>query len=174
MSKLFIFIILCVAAFAGTLVYNAGKEVNSVYDVVDLSNVRTAGTKVENVKKEEVTNKPTQETPPPAQKNNSLEGSYKLVDVQGKKVLSERVYTLVIQKERILGQICNSYGSAYTVNKDTLVLDALVSTKMACADEAGDYERIVFDILGNTPNFSLKNNVLRLSHEGKYVLFRKE
>lgn len=170
--------LIAVVVFSGGFViYNAAKDVDAVYDSVDLASVptRTSGTSAESNRTSKTENpvKPIEQNINTV-KSNALEGSYKLIDVQGKKVLSEKVYTLVISTDRIIGQICNSYNAEYTATKNSLVVDGLISTKMACLDESGEYENIVFEILRNKPTFAVKNGVLRLSNGNKNVLFKKE
>ncbi len=171
MSKIYALVIVCVAIFAGFVVYQTTQNLDSAYDSVDLAKVPTERTGIQIV-----STTTSEKTAPKTDTKGDLsfDGSYKLIDVNGKKVLSERIYTLVLSSGRMIGQICNSYSAEYLVSRNTLQVNKLVSTKMACADESGEYEKVVFGILQNKPTISLKNKTLKLSAMGQSVFFKLE
>lgn len=64
---------------------------------------------------------------------------------------------------------CNSYFSSYTVNGDTLTIDLIGSTMMACEEERMNRETEFLTALGNIGRFAIADNQLTLFHkEGDY------
>jgi heat shock protein HslJ len=67
---------------------------------------------------------------------------------------------------------CNTGGGAATIGEDTLELEPLRLTMMACEGEAGRVEAAVLAVLDGTVEFAIDGPVLSLSKDGNGLRFR--
>jgi heat shock protein HslJ len=68
---------------------------------------------------------------------------------------------------------CNSGGSHATIHGSTITLDPVVTTKMACADPAGqDVERAVLQVLDGDVTWSIAEQTLTLTKGGLGLVWR--
>jgi heat shock protein HslJ len=96
-------------------------------------------------------------------KNADLEGtSWQLVDFAGKPLVSNYIPTLSFEEGRVGGNAsCNIYGGEYKVNGDKIELGMMMSTMMACADNAAmTQEQEYLALLGTVEKWEVKNGQL--------------
>lgn len=68
---------------------------------------------------------------------------------------------------------CNSAGAAYMVDGDRLTIDALITTKRACIDPAGNQlERAYIGAVEGTRRFRIANDTLELLDASGTVVAR--
>jgi putative lipoprotein len=68
---------------------------------------------------------------------------------------------------------CNSAGASYTASGDNLRLDAMITTKRACLDPAGNQLEVAYvGAFERTRKFRIVNDQLELMDEGGTVLAR--
>jgi heat shock protein HslJ len=67
---------------------------------------------------------------------------------------------------------CNTGGGAATIGEDTLELEPLRLTMMACEGEAGRVEAAVLAVLDGTVEFAIDGPVLSLTKDGNGLRFR--
>ena len=68
---------------------------------------------------------------------------------------------------------CNSAGANYTAEGDRLTIDAMITTKRACIEAAGnELERAYVSAMERTRRFRIVNGQLELLDDGGTVLAR--
>jgi heat shock protein HslJ len=112
-----------------------------------------------------------------AQAKAKLEGSaWQLVSLAGAPVVEGSTVTINFEEGNVGGSAgCNRYGGEYRVKGDALEIEALMTTLMACADDAvTQQEGAYLAALGGACRYSLEETELRiLCAEGTELVFSR-
>lgn len=107
----------------------------------------------------------------------SLEGTtWQLVDLAGKPLVSNHQPTMSFDEGRVSGNAsCNTYGGKYKLNADKIKFGMMMSTLMACADNAAmEQEQQYLALLRNAETWELRDGQLYLfSAEGETMVFER-
>jgi len=107
----------------------------------------------------------------------SLEGTtWQLVDLAGKPLVPNHQPTISFDEGRVSGNAsCNTYGGDYKLNGERIEFGMMMSTLMACADNAAmEQEQQYLALLGNAETWELRNGQLYLfSAEGETMVFER-
>jgi heat shock protein HslJ len=104
---------------------------------------------------------------------------WSLVSLNGQPPVPGRALTLTFQTD---GQVagdsgCNSYGGRYQIHGSQIVVDQLISTLRACAEQPlNDQEAAFQQALGAAAQFSLTDGqlILQNANGGSRLLFQKQ
>jgi heat shock protein HslJ len=116
---------------------------------------------------ENLTDEPTEEPTEPATSEpgaNDLAGSvWVLTEINGAAPIEGTNFTLAFTSETELGgNACNGFGGTYIVEGNTIQIQELMSTMMACMDPEGimEQEQAYLDLLGKAATYELSGDRL--------------
>ncbi len=96
----------------------------------------------------------------------NLEGhTWVLTNLKGEAPLDGQQLNINFESGQIYGNAgCNRYGSSYQIKDDTITVDGLFSTEMACLEPDGimEQEQIFLSLLRSANRFTVLNGVLTL------------
>lgn len=104
--------------------------------------------------------------------------SWELISYGGEKPLSGTTITAKFEKGEIRGSAgCNQYFGSYTVRGESLTIEELAWTEMACLDPQGvmQQEQEVMTLLSSAESYKGNNSHLEIiTAQGKTLLFRSQ
>jgi heat shock protein HslJ len=96
-----------------------------------------------------------------------------LTSFNDREPVSDYQPTLQFEADQVSGTTgCNNYGGTYQINGDTIKLEGVFSTEMACLNPEGlmDQEQLFLETLRDVVKFSLADGELILSADGERYL----
>lgn len=108
----------------------------------------------------------------------ALEGvEWRAADLNGAPILAGAPLTLRLDGGRAAGSAgCNSFSGAYRLRSDAKIdIDAVATTRRACAEDVMDQERRYLSILENAASYGVyrDGSLSLISPDGRAVRFRQ-
>ncbi len=97
---------------------------------------------------------------------NPLAGtSWQLVAYGGTPVIEGTTVTATFEAVEVGGQVCNSYGGAYTVKGDQLSIGPIAMTEMYCVEPEGimEQESAYLQLLNEAQSYAIVDNQLTIT-----------
>jgi peptidyl-Lys metalloendopeptidase len=105
---------------------------------------------------------------PPTVKNALVDSEWKLVSLNGDALIEGKEITLRFGEGSLEGSGgCNTYGASYTVSEDSLSVNGVYATEMACMEPEGimEQEKTYFDTLNTVARYLVDGDQLELYDE---------